>query len=117
MSEVQRWNINHVLGRVYIDEKSEGGWVTYADHIAYLTDAENALRAEIQQRVDAAVVAARIKERERCWQEFAVPRLGTLNDYHAGVKAARDAVAYLQEVRQMGGLKYALAAIDKVVKP
>ena len=49
----------------------------------------------------AAVAAARIKERERCWQEFAVPRLGTLNDYHAGVKAAREQiVAYLRDETQ-----------------
>ena len=37
--------------------------------------------------------------------------------YEQGIKAARDAVAYLQEVRQMGGLKYALAAIDALEKP
>lgn len=30
------------------------------------------------------IARVRADERERCWQEFAVPRLGTLNDYHAG---------------------------------
>ena len=96
MSEVQRWNINHVLGRVYIDEKSEGGWVTYADHVA-------------------AVAAAQREGAKQGYLNGVATNAD--NSFKAGVKAARDAVAYLQEVRRMGGLKYALAAIDKVVKP
>ena len=123
MSAIQRWD--------YITNGEGGGpWVTYADHIAYLTDAENALRAEIQQRVDAAVVAARAEDKatlnraENAWREEIRTRL--TEQYEAGVKAARDAVAALPKHNMNVGSyiaappllvinrKQALAAIDAI---
>ena len=43
MSDIQRWDMNHVQGEVYIDKKPEGSWVTYADHLAAVA----AARAEM----------------------------------------------------------------------
>ena len=76
MSEVQRWNINHVLGRVYIDEKSEGGWVTYADHVA-------------------AVAAAQREGANQGYLNGVATNAD--NSFKAGVKAAREAVAAAYE--------------------
>ena len=41
MSDIQRWDMNHVQGEVYIDKKPEGSWVTYADHLAAVAAARD----------------------------------------------------------------------------
>ena len=41
MSDIQRWDMNHVQGEVYIDKKPEGSWVTYADHLAAIDGLTN----------------------------------------------------------------------------
>ena len=90
MSEVQRWNINHVLGRVYIDEKSEGGWVTYADHLAAVKELQAAFyTAYQQQKADhLAAVAAAMEEAVR---DYATAHHAAMRrQYSDGVKAARD---------------------------
>lgn len=46
MSDIQRWDMNHVQGEVYIDKKPEGSWVTYADHLAAVAAAEQRVRHE-----------------------------------------------------------------------
>ena len=94
MIDIQRWDIDLSNGDPF---KSENGdWIEYADHVA-------------------AVAAAQREGANQGYLNGVATNAD--NSFKAGVKAARDAVAYLQEVRRMGGLKYALAAIDKVVKP
>lgn len=75
MSEVQRWNINHVLGRVYIDEKSEGGWVTYADHVAAVA----AAMEEERQRINSMLVVDYVREQ---YERGAADRAAELQDFY-----------------------------------
>ena len=91
---IQRWM--WIRDYPNMEENHSGKYVLYKDHVA----------------------AAAAAQREGANQGY-LNGVATNadNSFKAGVKAAREAVAYLQEVRQMGGLKYALAAIDKVVKP
>ena len=91
---IQRWM--WIRDYPNMEENHSGKYVLYKDHVA-------------------AVAAAQREGANQGYLNGVATNAD--NSFKAGVKAARDAVAYLQEVRQMGGLKYALAAIDKVVKP
>ena len=118
MSEVQRWNINHVLGRVYIDEKSEGGWVTYADHVAAVAAAEQRAGEQAHGHymdgynkawsLSAAEIERQVREEEQVAQTLARAELYSMEEmderctqaadeaFAVGVQAARDAVTAVQ---------------------
>ena len=102
MSDIQRWDMNHVQGEVYIDKKPEGSWVTYADHLAAVAAAEQRVTerhnaeheddrlAAFQNGYDAATV----KERQRSVLLIA-------DAYGKALSAAREQiVAYLRDETQ-----------------
>ena len=119
MSDIQRWDIDLSNGDPF---KSENGdWIEYADHLAAMNDLAMRDVAEHQRGMAAAVAAARaeaVNDHEAdlirmASVAFAVGEDGERSaGFAAGVKAARDAVVELIEVRQTGGLQPALAAID-----
>ena len=73
-----------------------GEYVTYADHVA-------------------AVAAAQREGANQGYLNGVATNAD--NSFKAGVKAARDAVAYLQEFSQMGVEHEQLPGIEKVVVP
>lgn len=102
MSDIQRWDMNHVQGEVYIDKKPEGSWVTYADHLAAVAAAE-------QQGFHRGWATA-----ETYWREVSI-RYGRRK-----VREAWDAVAALidkQPTTAPGWVRRdeALAAIDALL--
>ena len=78
MSDIQRWDMNHVQGEVYIDKKPEGSWVTYADHVAAVAAARTMGYVEGQADMRKYLLADDT-------HSFTY-------GYREGVKAARDAV-------------------------
>lgn len=78
MSDIQRWDMNHVQGEVYIDKKPEGSWVTYADHLAAVAAARTMGYVEGQADMRKYLLADDT-------HSFTY-------GYREGVKAARDAV-------------------------
>ena len=99
MSDVQRWDMNHVQGEVYIDKKPEGSWVTYADHLAAVAAAEQRVRDELPPNGADAL-----------WY---------LLGQRKGVQAARDAAAPFCKCGHAEGehVGCTLAAIDALEKP
>lgn len=105
---IQQWNYYSDTGA---QPMPDGEWVTYADHLAAVA----AARAEDKATLNRA---------ENAWREEIRTRL--TEQYEAGVKAARDAVAALPKHNMNVGSyiaappllvinrKQALAAIDAI---
>ena len=75
---IQRWKVVDTIGQ-YAETGDDGGWVTYADHVAAVAEAE--------QRV------------ERITREDDNRALWDSRQFNAGLDAAREAVAALPFVR------------------
>jgi hypothetical protein len=55
MTDIQRWDMNHVQGEVYIDKNPEGSWVTFTDAEAAIAAARDDAIAAAVQRVEALI--------------------------------------------------------------